>query len=175
MKGSSVANYNPLCGLIPWQYVSQHPDYHLFQNLMLFLSRYLENSWMFVLSQSNIWRPLNILVGGQPPTVWWACQSAAEVLRSLPCLRCWSACTVQRCTRCFSETLFNGKNTVSCIWLINAECCISLFNRDTNESQPWHTLISSFVTICFHSVPSAWCSFDRTIPHHVWTYFDPPL
>lgn len=64
----------------------------------------------------------------------------------------WSAYSVSCCTRCFWETLFNGKNTVSCSWLINAECCISLFT-DTNESQLWHIQISSFVTVCFLSFP----------------------
>lgn len=42
---------------------------------------------------------------------------------------------------------------MSCSWLINAECCISLFYRDINESQLWQFLISSFVTICFLSFP----------------------
>lgn len=43
---------------------------------------------------------------------------------------------------------------MSCRWLLNAECYISLFfYRDANESQLWHILISSFVTICFLPFP----------------------
>lgn len=62
--------------------------------------------------------------------------------------------TVWAVVQAVGESLFNGKNTVSCSWLINAERCMSpifFFYRGTNESQLWHILISSFVTICFLS------------------------
>ena len=101
----------------------------------------------------------------------------AELLRCSQCRGCLICLQCELLYKLFWESLFNGKNTVSCSWLINAERCISpffFFYRGTNESQLWHILISSFVTICFLSL-FAWCSFDQTISHSVRPYFDPTL
>lgn len=84
------------------------------------------------------WAPLQLVILEDA----WSAYSG-ELLHKLFCLR-------------KEKVFFNVKDTLSCRWLRNAGCYVSppsppLFFSctDTNESQPRHILISTFVTICF--------------------------
>ena len=73
----------PLCSLITWKCVSQHHVYHLFQViLLLFEQIYVEQLDVCVLSQSNIWRSVYILVGDQSPTVFMIASLSSSVARN---------------------------------------------------------------------------------------------
>lgn len=120
-----------------------------------FLNRYMWSSWMsvFSLNQTSEGLCTSWLATSHPLFLWlrrWAPPLLAMPRICLICLQC------ELLYKLFWESLFNGKNTVSCSWLINAERCISPFFFFFTEAPMSH----SYGTFWFPVLsPSVFCPF----------------
>lgn len=96
----------------------------------------------------------------------------SELLCSSQCGR-WLICLqCELLYNMFGETLFNGEDMVSCSWLLNAECCISLFTATPMSHSYgtfWFPVLSPSVFFSFLCLMFFWSNHFSQCMASLWS------